>query len=169
MSEDGRTDKARAVLGGDHQPTSLEPKSSLPATRRGEPHGADTWDEDAAWAVDGGDTLHATRAPSPLGDALRGVVEQRGWTERLRGGAVFARWEELVGPELSRRCEPVRLAGGLLVVRVESAIWAAELAYLVGEVLAGAAKAIGPGLVCDVRIVVGPVRDRARSNPTRSR
>ncbi len=111
--------------------------------------------DEVAWVLDEGGALRPTRAPSPVGDLLHGLVERRGWTERLRGAAVFSHWEELVGPELARRCRPVRLAGGLLVVQAESTVWAAEVAYLVGEVIARTAEVFGQGLVLDVRVVVG--------------
>lgn len=124
--------------------------------------------DEVAWVLDEGDVLRPTRAPSLVGDVLQGVVERRGWTERLRGAAVFAHWEELVGPELSRRCKPVRLVGGLLVVGAESTVWAAELAYLVGEVVARAADVIGQGLVQDVRVVVGPFTSASASGSGRS-
>lgn len=123
--------------------------------------------DEVAWVLDEGGALRPARAPRPVGDLLRGLVERRGWNERLRGAAVFVRWEELVGPELSRRCRPVRLAGGLLVVRAESPAWAAEVAYLVGEVIARATEVIGHGLVRDIRVVVGPLTDASSSGSNR--
>lgn len=124
--------------------------------------------EEVAWVLDEGGALRPTQAPSIVGDLLLGLVERRGWRERLRGAAVFTHWEELVGPELSRRCKPVRLAGGLLVVRAESAVWAAEVSYLVGEVIARTAEVIGQGLVRDVRVVVGSSADVSSSGSGRS-
>lgn len=124
--------------------------------------------DEVAWVLDQGDALRPTRAPTLLGDLLQGVVQRRGWRERLRGAAVFAHWEELVGPELSRRCEPVRLVGGLLVVRAESTVWAAEVAYLVGQIVARAADVLGQGLVQDVRVVVGPFTSPTGSGSGRS-
>ncbi len=124
--------------------------------------------DEVAWVLDEGGALRPARAPRPVGDLLRGIVERRGWNERLRGAAVFSQWEELVGAELARRCRPVRLVGGLLVVRAESTTWAAEVAYLVGEVIARATDVIGPGLVRDVRVVVGPLTEASRSGSNRS-
>ncbi|MFN2555564.1 MAG: DUF721 domain-containing protein [Nitriliruptorales bacterium] len=111
---------------------------------------------DVDWVLDEGDALRPTRAPSQVGHVLQGLVERRGWTERLRGAVLFSHWRELVGPELSRRCQPVRLVGGLLVIRAESTVWAAEVAYLVDEIASRAADLMGPGLVRDIRVVVGP-------------
>ncbi len=122
-------------------------------------------DAHVAWVVDEEDALRPTRAPSPLRQLLQGLVERRGWAERLRGAAVFGIWEELVGPELSRRCKPVRLVGGLLVVRTESTVWAAEVSYLVDDIIARADHLMGPGLVRDVRVVVGPSPRAHNSGP----
>ncbi len=124
-------------------------------------------DDDVAWVLDEADALHPTRGPSALGDVLRGLAQRRGWTERLRGAAVFGHWPELVGPELSRRCQPVRLVGGLLVIRAESTVWAAEIAYLVDDIVARANHLMGPGLVRDVRVVVGSAGDVTRPGSPR--
>lgn len=122
-------------------------------------------DAHVAWVLDEGDALRPTRAPTPLGHLLEGLVDRRGWAERLRGAAVFGLWEEVVGSELSRRCKPVRLVGGLLVVRTESTVWAAEVAYLVDDIIARADDVMGPGLVREVRVVVGPSPGRHSSSP----
>ncbi len=124
-------------------------------------------DADTAWVLDEADALRPTRVPSVLGDVLRGLAERRGWTERLRGAAVFGHWPEIVGPELSRRCQPVRLVGGVLVIRAESTVWAAEIAYLVGDIVARANHLMGPGLVREVRVVVGSAGDLGRPDSSR--
>lgn len=104
------------------------------------------------------DALHRVRAPSPLGAALEGYVASRGWSDRLRAGRVFLHWEEIVGRDLAARCEPIRIAGGTLVVRAENQAWATQLRYLTPTLLRNAAQVLGPGTVRSIRLVVGPLQ-----------
>ena len=64
-----------------------------------------------------------------------------------------------MGPELAEHCEPVRVAGGSLVIRAENQVWATQLRYLVPQLEANVNQALGAGTVRDVRIVIGPVDD----------
>lgn len=45
-------------------------------------------------------------------------------------------WRRLVGERIAARSCPGQLGGGILEIAVESAIWAQELAFLAGELLA---------------------------------
>ena len=109
------------------------------------------------WVRDEEDTLRRKRGPAPVAAVLGDLARQRRWGRRLEGAAVFGRWEQLVGPELARRCEPVRLVGGVLVIRAESQAWATEVSYLTGQLTERAEEVLGADLVREVRIVVGPL------------
>lgn len=104
------------------------------------------------------DTLRPGRRPEAVGELVRAAVGRRGWAARLEGASIFGRWAEVVGPELAGRCEPVKLAGGLLVVRAESQTWATQVTYLAPAITERAREVLGEGLVRDVRVVVGPLR-----------
>jgi predicted nucleic acid-binding Zn ribbon protein len=70
-------------------------------------------------------------------------------------GDLARRWGEVVGERLAQESEPVRLADrGVLVVRVSSSAWGAQLRFLAEEVRRNANEAIGGDLVREVRIVV---------------
>jgi predicted nucleic acid-binding Zn ribbon protein len=70
-------------------------------------------------------------------------------------GDLARRWDEVVGERLAHESQPVRLAdGGLLVVRVSSSAWGAQVRFLADEVRRNANRAIGADVVQDVRIVV---------------
>ncbi len=116
------------------------------------------------WTIedDAGAGLRRMAAPSAVGDAIETVLRRRGWTERIRSGAAWSNWEDIVGPELAPRCEPVRVAGGVLVVRAVSQVWATQLRYLLPQLQANAQQALGPGAVRSVRLVVGPLEGRTR-------
>lgn len=114
-------------------------------------------DPDVEWTVaaEEGDGLRRTTAPSPLGEALAAALARRGWDERLAGADAANRWERIVGAELALRCEPIRLAGGTLVVRAESQVWATQLRYMLPQLKAKAGEVLGEGRVRDVRVEVG--------------
>lgn len=116
-------------------------------------------DPDRDWTVadENESGLMRTRAPASVGDAVRDLLARRGWDERLAGASASQRWDEVVGPDLAARCEPVRLAGGTLVVRAESQAWVAQLRYLIPQLTANANAILGAGRVREVRLVVGPL------------
>jgi predicted nucleic acid-binding Zn ribbon protein len=114
---------------------------------------------DDDWTVEEPDTDGVRRIspPTPVGETLGAVVRRRGWDERLRGATAWSRWSDIVGPDLAERCEPVRIAGGTLLVRAENQVWATQLRYLTSQLLDNAERVLGPGTVREVRIVVGPL------------
>jgi predicted nucleic acid-binding Zn ribbon protein len=115
---------------------------------------------DDDWVTPDPDTdgVHRVRPPTPIGADLERFLAQRGWSERLRGTRVFARWDEIVGTDLAGRCEPVRVAGGTLVIRAESQVWATQLRYLTPTLLRSAEQILGADTVREVRLVVGPLQ-----------
>ena len=111
------------------------------------------------WTVPEDDTdgLRRVAPPASVGEALGAFVRRMGWEERLRGSDALSRWESIVGPELAARCEPVRVAGGTLVIRAENQVWATQLRYLAPQLGANVDRVLGAGTVHQVRIVIGPL------------
>lgn len=104
------------------------------------------------------DAVQRVRPPTAIGADLERLLAQRGWSDRLRGAQVFTRWTDIVGADLARRCEPVRVAGGILVIRAESQVWATQLHYLTPTLLRSATEVLGPDTVREVRLVVGSLQ-----------
>jgi len=97
--------------------------------------------------------------PVPLTEVLGGAVSRRrGWAPRLRGARVHALWTDIAGDQLARHTEPVRLHGGVLVVRADSPAWATEVRYLSAELAARANAVLGPEQVTRVTVVSGPLK-----------
>lgn len=92
--------------------------------------------------------------PEPLGDLLAGLLEDRGWSGRVRSSALFARWDEVVGADVARNCEPVRLVGGVLVVATSSSSWATQLRYLSSNLQLAVNRALGEPVVERVEVQV---------------
>jgi predicted nucleic acid-binding Zn ribbon protein len=110
------------------------------------------------WAQDEGPP------PAPLGDVVDRLSTARGWARRLEGARVHGLWEEIAGSNLAEHTEPVRLHGGVLVVRATSSSWAAQLPYMANEILRRANAVLGEGTVTRVVAAGGTPRpgDRDR-------
>jgi predicted nucleic acid-binding Zn ribbon protein len=78
-------------------------------------------------------------------------------------GALWARWNEIVGPQIALHAEPSSLRAGLLRVRTDSTVWATEISYLGEEIKRRANAALGRDVVVDVRVWTGPGPLRARA------
>ena len=113
--------------------------------------------DDDDWALEDDEDPIRRRvsAPKRVGEHLGTYLQRRGWAERLGGASLSGDWERVVGPELARVSEPVRLAGGVLVVRVVDQVWATQLRYLVGRIRDAANGLLGANAVREVRLVVG--------------
>jgi hypothetical protein len=96
--------------------------------------------------------------PAPLAGLIEALTERRGWARRLSGAEVHARWPEIAGAELAAHTEPVRLHGGVLVLRVDSPAWATQVRYLTGELALRANAVLGEGSVEKVTLVTGPLQ-----------
>ncbi len=114
-------------------------------------------DDDWTAADEEEERLTIVTRPRHVGEVLEGYLRARHWEHRIDGVAVFSHWPAIVGASLVRRCEPVRLTNGTLVVRAESQIWATQLGYMVTQLRDRANEVLGAGMVREVRIVVGPL------------
>lgn len=90
--------------------------------------------------------------PKPLMAAAEALIGRRGWDKRLRGARVHEHWTAIAGPALAEHVQPVRLHGGVLVVRASSPAWATQLRYLTGELVDRANAVLGEGSVASVTV-----------------
>lgn len=109
------------------------------------------------WVVAEDDEAHLTRVEGPrsLTGELGRLTRRPGWGERLSAARLVAAWPAIVGPELVAHCEPVRLAGRLLVVRAATPVWATQLRYLTQQLVARTDEVLGVGSVRRIDVVVG--------------
>jgi predicted nucleic acid-binding Zn ribbon protein len=92
------------------------------------------------------------RDPQPLGALASRLVADRGWSEQVAAGVVFARWAQLVGAELAEHAQPVSLKYGELTVAASSTAWATQLRLLQRQLLARITAGVGPGVVRALRV-----------------
>lgn len=111
--------------------------------------------QDDEWVIEDRSQLkRVPRGPEPLADVLATLVGDRRWDERLRGVDLFTVWADVVGPDLAQHIEPVRLAGGILVVRTSSPAWATQITYLADDLVARCNEALGEPLVTRIDVKV---------------
>jgi len=103
------------------------------------------------------------RPPPPAGRALKGFVRDLDARFGQGASALSARWREVVGPDIARRTEPVKLVKGRnggpssLEIRVAGPS-AAIVQHQAHEILARVNLFLGPDAVQKLRIVQGPLR-----------
>lgn len=93
--------------------------------------------------------------PRQVRDELRRLIADRGWAQRVEAARVHTEWQEIAGEQLARHTEPVRLHGGVLVVRASSPAWATQVRYLARELAARANAVLGEGQVRQVTLIAG--------------
>ena len=93
--------------------------------------------------------------PQPISDALGRMLSDQGWRERAAIGAVFGRWDQIVGPDLAGHTRPESFADGEVVVRADSAAWATQVRLLATTLVRRLNEELGHGTVATVK-VTGP-------------
>ena len=71
-----------------------------------------------------------------IGEALGEVASQLGAGRAEVVGAVFGRWDEIVGPAVAAHVRPVRVDGATLVVSADHPAWATQIRHLAPDILA---------------------------------
>jgi predicted nucleic acid-binding Zn ribbon protein len=102
--------------------------------------------------------------PQLLGSLVDSLVTQQDWTAHTKVGAVFGRWDALVGPDIAEHCRPQSLSEGELLVVAESTAWATQLRLLAPTILGKLRAQVGGDVVTKLR-VVGPTAPNWKKGP----
>lgn len=103
----------------------------------------------------GGEAGYGGRDPLGLGNVVKRMVAERGWSSPVAVGSVMARWPDLVGPEVSAHCIPESFEDTTLRVRCDSTAWATQLRLLSTALLDRFSRELGPDVVRSLQ-VLGP-------------
>lgn len=110
------------------------------------------------------------RPPPPAGRALNKTLKELDARFGQGPGALIARWREIVGPEVAKRTEPVKLVKGRngqpssLEIRVAGPS-AAVIQHQAHDILARVNLFLGAEAVQKLRIVQGPLRAQEKTAP----
>lgn len=96
-----------------------------------------------------------TDEPTLLGDLLKDVIDEQGWTREVNLHQLLARWPLLVGEDNAAHSQPIAYADTVLTVRGESTTWASALRLIAPQLVARLNEQLGQGTVTRV-VVVGP-------------
>ena len=94
------------------------------------------------------------RGPRLVRESLDQFARRLGAPQAAAVGAVFAGWEDAVGPTVAAHCRPVSLRNGVLTVSVEQPAWATQLRYLAADVIRRLEEVAGTGLVTRLEVRV---------------
>ena len=94
--------------------------------------------------------------PLRLKDLLPDATRRLGIPAPEATGRVWARWKEVVGPDVAAHAEPTSLREGVLRIRADSPAWATEIGYLAAEIRSRVNAATGAPLVSEIRVWTGP-------------
>jgi hypothetical protein len=108
------------------------------------------------------------RDPEGIGSLVGRVARDLGLAEVVATGRLFRNWEEIVGPQVAARSQPLSLRSGVLRIQTDSAAWAAEVRYLAPEVLRRANAALGGEVARQLEVALKP-GGRDRGGPERKR
>ena len=70
-----------------------------------------------------------------LKEALEDYFKEKRWDKKIRGYQVINYWEEVVGEEIARNTQPIKIQDQILFLRVKSSVWANELNLRKGEII----------------------------------
>jgi predicted nucleic acid-binding Zn ribbon protein len=96
-----------------------------------------------------------TGDPRSLQEALTAALRELGLPGPGVTERVDALWQEIVGPVLGAHTAVRSVRDGVCTVVADGPVWATQLRYLTGELVARAAQALGTAVVREVRVVVG--------------
>lgn len=100
--------------------------------------------------------------PQPISDVLGGLLSDQGWRERAAIGAVFGRWDQIVGPDLAEHTRPESFADGEVVVLADSAAWATQVRLLAATLVRRLNEELGHGTVATVKVTAPGTGERRR-------
>lgn len=79
-------------------------------------------------------------------------MKSMGLETRLQERRIVEGWAELVGPDIGRFSQALRVQRGILYLKVESSAWSQELHFLKPMILERVNERFGAGLISDIRI-----------------
>jgi len=97
--------------------------------------------------------------PQPLNAAISGLIDEQGWRLQAKAGAMFGRWDQIVGPELAAHTRPDGFADGELTITADSTAWATQVRLLAPALVRRLNAELGDGSVTRVKIR-GPATQR---------
>lgn len=95
----------------------------------------------------------ASSSIKTIGAAIQDLVANLGIGKKIREYDAVLRWNEIVGEQIARVTEAVKIEKGVLVVRVQNGPWRNELVLLKSDVMGKINAALGEEVVKEIRFM----------------
>lgn len=86
-----------------------------------------------------------------LDHVLTDLLPKSPLAQGLREQDALSAWPQIVGPAIAAHSDAVALAQGVLLIGVDSSVWAQELSMLRPKILAAFEERLGPGHIRNLR------------------
>lgn len=93
---------------------------------------------------------------SPLGALVTSVMRNMADKNRNVHPEIWARWHNIVGPQMYKQAFPKSLKGTTLTVGVKNSSWLQELSFIKFQIVDRLNEEVGPNVVRDIRLVLEP-------------
>jgi len=103
--------------------------------------------------------LRRSRQLSLVGSALDGAFTRLGLSGRMAQHRAVAIWPEVVGPQVAAATRALAVRDGVLTVATKSSTWAHELILRKRTILQSLEKALGKGMLSDIRFLGSGLQD----------
>lgn len=93
--------------------------------------------------------------PVAVREVLKGLMKPLDWDNLELRSRIRQVWEAAVPPAMLPHTRLLQVRRGELWVEVSAAVWGQELQFLRSGILGELAKALGPGVIQDLRFRIG--------------
>ena len=91
--------------------------------------------------------------PKPLGDSLKGLVQQLGIEPKLKEYQILDAWPEIVGENVANISKAEKVVEKILYVKVKSMTWRTELLFQKPQILKNIKDKVGTEIIYDIRFI----------------
>jgi hypothetical protein len=95
-------------------------------------------------------TLRPKQPVTMIGTLVTELLGRQGLAGKCREYLAWQVWEEVVGPQIASRAQPVRMRDGVLEVRVEQPVWMQQLQLLKPGILLRLNARLGNAAIKDI-------------------
>jgi hypothetical protein len=93
----------------------------------------------------------------PVGDLIEQLLASKGFTTQLKKYQTWSCWNDVVGPQIARHAQPLRIRDRILEVRVAQAAWMQQLQLLKPRILKQLNERLDGDLLDDIFLKRGDV------------
>jgi len=87
----------------------------------------------------------------PLSQILKELLRHYELEEPLERCRSLVVWPEAVGERIAKVTKPLSIQNGVMLVKVKSAVWRAELTFMKQQIIDKVNEAVGKPVVKDIR------------------